>query len=100
MPALPAATTRSMSSASDSLRCRSVDALVLIFENIGMLLITGLQYSNFLASEYQTTVASQSVSEATTLQIKMIVGQWYTDEFGNQTRMIYNAKEPRAFEAP
>jgi len=65
-----------------------------------MLLITGLQYSNFSASEYQTTVASQSVSEATTLQIKMIVGEWYTDEFGNQTRMIYNAKEPRAFEAP
>jgi len=44
--------------------------------------------------------AAQSVSKATTLQIKMIVGQWYTDEFGNQTRMIYNAKKPPTFEAP
>jgi hypothetical protein len=34
---------------------------------------------------------SQSVSELTTPQIKMIVGQWYTDEFGNQARMIYCA---------
>jgi hypothetical protein len=25
-------------------------------------------------------------------EIKMVVGDWYTDELGNQTRMIYNAK--------
>jgi len=40
----------------------------------------------------QRLTASQNVSEAITPQIKMIVGQWYTDEFGNQARVIYNAK--------
>jgi len=40
----------------------------------------------------QRLTASQTMSEATIPQIKMIVGQWYTDEFGNQARMIYNAK--------
>ena len=25
-------------------------------------------------------------------QIKIVVGDWYTDEFGNRSRMIYNAK--------
>jgi hypothetical protein len=25
-------------------------------------------------------------------EIKMVVGEWYTDEFGNRARMIYNAK--------
>jgi hypothetical protein len=25
-------------------------------------------------------------------EIKMVVGDWYTDELGNQARMIYNAK--------
>jgi hypothetical protein len=27
-----------------------------------------------------------------TPEIKMIVGQWFTDELGNRARMIYNAK--------
>jgi hypothetical protein len=40
----------------------------------------------------QQTVPSRSANQATTSEIKMIVGQWYIDEFGNQTRMIYNAK--------
>ena len=40
----------------------------------------------------QRLTASQTVSEAMMPQIKMIVGQWYTDEFGNQARVIYNAK--------
>jgi hypothetical protein len=40
----------------------------------------------------QRPTASQTVSEAMMPQIKMIVGQWYTDEFGNQARVIYNAK--------
>ena len=36
--------------------------------------------------------SSLSANQATTSQIKMIVGQWYTDELGNRARMIYNAK--------
>ena len=43
--------------------------------------------------------SSLSANQATTLQIKMIVGQWYTDEFGNRARMVYNAKNAD-FEAP
>jgi hypothetical protein len=39
----------------------------------------------------QRVRSPQSVSEPTTRQIKMILGQWYTDEFGNQARMIYCA---------
>jgi hypothetical protein len=27
-----------------------------------------------------------------TREIKMVVGKWYTDELGNRSRMIYNAK--------
>ena len=43
--------------------------------------------------------SSLSANQATTSQIKMIVSQWYTDEFGNRARMIYNAKTAD-FEAP
>ena len=43
--------------------------------------------------------SSLSANRATTSQIKMIVSQWYTDEFGNRARMIYNAKTAD-FEAP
>ena len=43
--------------------------------------------------------SSLSANQATTSQIKMIVGQWYTDELGNRARMIYNAKTAD-FEAP
>ena len=43
--------------------------------------------------------SSLSANQATTSQIKMIVSQWYTDQFGNRARMIYNAKNPD-FEAP
>jgi hypothetical protein len=25
-------------------------------------------------------------------EIKMVVGEWYTDELGNRTRIIYNTK--------
>jgi hypothetical protein len=39
----------------------------------------------------QRLTSSQSVSEAMIPQIKMIVGLWYTDEFGNQARMICGA---------
>jgi hypothetical protein len=41
----------------------------------------------------------RSANQATTSEIKMIVSQWYTDEFGNRARMIYNAKTAD-FEAP
>ena len=34
-----------------------------------------------------------------TAEIKMIVSQWYVDELGNQTRMIYNPKTAD-FETP
>jgi hypothetical protein len=47
----------------------------------------------------QRTASSLSANQATTSQIKMIVSQWYTDEFGNRARMIYNAKTA-SFEAP
>ena len=47
----------------------------------------------------QRTVSSRSANQATTSEIKMIVSQWYTDEFGNRARMIYNAKTAD-FEAP
>ena len=43
--------------------------------------------------------SSLSANQATTSQIKMIVGQWYTDELGNRARMIYNAKTAN-FEPP
>ena len=47
----------------------------------------------------QRTASSRSANQATTSQIKMIVSQWYTDEFGNRARMVYNAKTAD-FEAP
>ena len=31
-------------------------------------------------------------SQPKALEIKMVVGEWYTDELGNRARMIYNAK--------
>jgi hypothetical protein len=43
--------------------------------------------------------SSLSANQATTSQIEMIVSQWYTDEFGNRARMIYNAKTAD-FETP
>jgi hypothetical protein len=47
----------------------------------------------------QRTASSRSANQPTTSQIKMIVSQWYTDEFGNRARMVYNAKTAD-FEAP
>ena len=43
--------------------------------------------------------SSLSANQVTTSQIKMIVGQWYTDELGNRSRTIYNAKT-LDFDAP
>jgi hypothetical protein len=36
-------------------------------------------------------VSSRFTDQAMTPEIKMIVGQWYTDELSNRARMIYNA---------
>jgi hypothetical protein len=47
----------------------------------------------------QRTASSRSANQATTSQIKMIVSKWHTDEFGNRSRMIYNAKT-LDFDAP
>jgi hypothetical protein len=47
----------------------------------------------------QRTASPLSTNQATTLQIKMVVSQWYTDELGNRARMIYNAKTAN-FEPP
>jgi hypothetical protein len=34
----------------------------------------------------------QAASHTHAPEIKMVVGEWYTDELGNRARMIYNAK--------
>jgi hypothetical protein len=47
----------------------------------------------------QRTPSLRSANQAATSEIKMIVSQWYTDEFGNRARMIYNAKTAD-FEVP
>jgi len=40
----------------------------------------------------QRTTSSQAVSQTMSPEIKMVVGEWYTDELGNRARIIYNAK--------
>ena len=42
--------------------------------------------------EQQRTAALRPVSQSMAPEIKMVVGDWYTDELGNQARMVYNAK--------
>ena len=37
-------------------------------------------------------ISRRPASQTHAPQIKMVVGDWYTDEFGNRSRMIYNAK--------
>jgi hypothetical protein len=34
----------------------------------------------------------RAVSQPMSTEIKMVVGEWYTDELGNRSRVIYNAK--------
>jgi hypothetical protein len=48
--------------------------------------------------EQQKTAALRPISQAAP-DIKMVVGDWYTDELGNYARLIYNAKTV-AFELP
>jgi hypothetical protein len=38
------------------------------------------------------TISRRAVSQPHLPEIKMVVGDWYTDELGNRSRMIYNAK--------
>ena len=42
--------------------------------------------------EQQRTASFQAVSQTMSPEIKMVVGEWYTDELGNRTRIIYNTK--------
>ena len=49
--------------------------------------------------EQQRTAALRPVSQSMAPEIEMVVGDWYTDELGNQARVIYNAKTVD-FEAP
>ena len=36
--------------------------------------------------------SSRTPNLTMTRDIKMVVGKWYTDELGNRSRMVYNAK--------
>jgi hypothetical protein len=49
--------------------------------------------------EEQRTAPLRATNQSMAPEIKMIVGEWYTDELGNQARMVYNAKTVD-FEAP
>ena len=37
-------------------------------------------------------ISRRAASQPHLPEIKMVVGEWYTDELGNRSRMIYNAK--------
>ena len=41
--------------------------------------------------EQQRTAALRPVSQSMAPEIKMVVGDWYTDELGNHARVVYNA---------
>ena len=40
----------------------------------------------------ERTISTRAASQTKAPEIKMVVGEWYTDELGNRARMIYNAK--------
>ena len=40
----------------------------------------------------ERTASHRAGSQAMTPEIKMVVGEWHTNEFGNHSRVIYNAK--------
>ena len=42
--------------------------------------------------EEERTISNRAASQPHLPEIKMVVGDWYTDELGNRSRMIYNAK--------
>jgi hypothetical protein len=37
-------------------------------------------------------ISARAASQTMTSEIKMVIGDWHTDEHGNRVRMIYNAK--------
>jgi hypothetical protein len=40
----------------------------------------------------ERNISPQADGQTNVPQIKMVVGDWYTDELGNRSRIIYNAK--------
>ena len=40
----------------------------------------------------ERNISVRATGQMTMPEIKMVVGDWYTDELGNRSRMIYNAK--------
>jgi len=40
----------------------------------------------------RTAPHRRAAGQSLTPEIKMVVGEWRTDELGNRSRMIYNAK--------
>jgi hypothetical protein len=40
----------------------------------------------------ERNTSARAPAETNLPAIKMVVGDWYTDELGNRARMIYNAK--------
>jgi hypothetical protein len=40
----------------------------------------------------ERTTSHRAASQTMTPEIKMVVGAWHTDELGNRSRVIYNAK--------
>jgi hypothetical protein len=39
----------------------------------------------------ERNISARAASQSTVPEIKMVVGDWYTDELGNRSRMVYNA---------
>jgi hypothetical protein len=40
----------------------------------------------------RTTLPRRAASQSMTPEIKMVVGEWHTDEYDNRSRIIYNAR--------
>jgi hypothetical protein len=40
----------------------------------------------------RTTLRRRAASQSMTPDVKMVVGEWRIDEYGNRSRVIYNAK--------
>jgi hypothetical protein len=40
----------------------------------------------------ERNISARATGQTNVPEIKMVVGDWYTDELGNRSRMIYNAK--------
>jgi hypothetical protein len=40
----------------------------------------------------ERTTSHRAASQTVSPEIKMVIGEWHTDEFGNRSRIVYNAK--------